>query len=294
MLDFGPLIAALRRRAGHLDPAHLPAQLQELCDHAADSRLPAELLAEFSEQLADAQALAAIQAEHGLGLPGNPAYQAPTQPPNFVDAAARPLPQIQIPFFPRSPQIDGRADEAAWQQAAQIPALWWSTGSNRPQVRTHLQLGYDAQAIYLAWHNQEPRPDRLSASQIISPELANDDTVELFLSPERDLSKYYYFVLNAANARFAKASFDAAWHGEWQAASRRSAEGWQAEIRIPFASLRVPVPQRGGIWHGNFCRRRPQEIVPYHCWSMTFGGIHRSDRFGRLEFAAKPGSESVN
>ncbi|HEY9843877.1 MAG TPA: hypothetical protein V6D23_25630, partial [Candidatus Obscuribacterales bacterium] len=49
----------------------------------------------------------------------------------------------------------------------------------------------------------------------------------------------------------------------------------------------VPAPS-GGSWRGNLCRRRPQEIAPYHCWSMTFGGVHRIDRFGSLNFAPVP------
>ncbi|HEY9842461.1 MAG TPA: family 10 glycosylhydrolase, partial [Candidatus Obscuribacterales bacterium] len=285
----GALAAALRARAGSLDPAALESQLQELLDRNQGSGLPGGLQREIAGQLDYARALAGIQAEHGQpGGQRGGKLRPPTRPPSAVLAEARPLPQLQIPFLASAPTIDGQPDEPAWQAAAKLPALWWSTGSARPQVNTRIQLGYDSQALYLAWLNQEPRPDRIKASPGLdgSEQLpgSGDDTVEIFLSPGNQPKNYYYFVLNPANARFAKASFDSAWRADWEGLSSRSEQGWQAEIRIPFASLRVPAPS-GGSWRGNLCRRRPQEIAPYHCWSMTFGGVHRIDRFGSLNFA---------
>lgn len=286
-LPLAGFASALRARAGALaaDPT---AQLQELQTGLDSSGLPDGLRRELGDQLDDALNLAAIQAERAQR---GRKLVPPRRPPTAVLPEARPLPQLQVPFLPQPPIIDGLIDDA-WQPAARIPALWWSNGSARPQAGTRIQLGYDAAALYIAYASDEPRMDRLKADfrgddseQLV---FSGDDTLELFLSPGNQPKNYYYFVLNAANKRFAKASFDTSWHGAWSSASSRGPQGWQTEISVPFASLNVTAPTAGGSWRANLCRRRLQEITPYHCWSFTFGGVHRIDRFGTLTFAPAP------
>jgi hypothetical protein len=121
--------------------------------------------------------------------------------------------------------------------------------------------------------------------------LNEDDTVQIFLNPLEQKRHYYYFVVNAANQRYQKASFDRSWRRPWTSSTRAFSHGWISEIAIPFASLNVSVPGKKQTWQGNFCRRRPQEINDFQCWSFTFGGIHRTDRFGKLNFAPLPDSE---
>ncbi len=282
------LASAFKARAGSLDTNQLDSQLQALREQSANAGLAPEMLKEVSDQLAYARALAGILSEHKSGT-----VKPPTRPPDAVRPEARALPSLQIPFLAQAPQIDGELSEPAWQPAATIPTLWWSSGSGRAQVGTQLRLGYDNNALYLGFNNEEPRLDRIKASFRGSSEQlpsSGDDTIDVFLSPGNQPQKYYYFVVNPANSRFAKASFDSSWRGDWQSQTTQNGRGWRVEMKIPFSSLRVPA---GGSWRGNFCRRRPQEIAPYHCWSMTFGGVHRVDRFGSLQFSPQPPTSPV-
>jgi len=283
-------LAGSTARQPSLAPDLLMQRLREL--QGRIPALPLALQAEAQQELAYALTLAARYQQQAA----QQRLQAPTRPPSQVQPEARPLPEIQIPFLTSQLTIDGQLDEPAWQQAARIPALWWSHGSARPQANTQVRLAYDAEALYLGYTNAEPRMDRLSARYRIdgNEQLVHqgDDTVEVFLSPGDKPSAYYYFVLNPGNTRFHKASFDSAWQGAWQSRASTQAAGWQTEMRIPFSSLSVAAPLQGGSWKGNFCRRRPQEIAPYHCWSFTFGGVHRTDRFGTLRFAPRPAAAS--
>lgn len=279
------LASAFKARAGALDTGSLDEQLQALREQTDNQGLAPEMAKEIADQLAYARSLVRIQTEHKGG-----SVKAPSRPPDAVRPEARPLPSLQIPFLTQAPEIDGQLTDSAWQPSAKIPSLWWSTGSGRAQAGTRIQLGYDNQALYLGYQNDEPRMDRIkSAFRAETEQLAQvgDDTVELFLSPGNTPQKYYYFVVNPANTRFAKASFDSSWRGDWESRTDSDGSGWRVELKIPFSSLRVPA---GGSWRGNLCRRRPQEIAPYHCWSMTFGGVHRIDRFGTLQFAPIPGA----
>lgn len=218
-------------------------------------------------------------------------YVPPTRPPSAVIAEARPLPETTIPVATSAPQIDGRVDDPAWKNARVLPPLFWSTGAAHATTPTEIRLSYDDEALYIAYINDEPRTDRMRISHGDTGALLNqDDSVQVFLNPVEERRHYYYFVVNPDNQRYQRASFDQNWSRPWRSATRAFSHGWITEIAIPFASLNVMPPGQDDSlpWHGNFCRRRPQEINDFQCWSFTFGGVHRIDRFGTLNFAPMP------
>ena len=209
-------------------------------------------------------------------------YVPPSNPPSKVLPEARPLPRMEIPYTSTAPAIDGRLDEEVWQKAYQLPQFFWNTGSARATTSTEVRVTHDDKALYVAYINDEPRNDRVNVSYRPDQQFLNtDDTVQLFLDPEGKGKNYYYFVVNPANVRYQRASFDSQWNRPWQSAARQFSHGWIVEMAIPFSSLGSNADKP---WKGNFCRRRPQEIADFHCWSFTYGGVHRLDRLGQLQF----------
>src|SRR5690606_11393392 len=102
-------------------------------------------------------------------------------------------------------------------------------------------------ALYIAYVNHEPRTDRMKISRARGEQLLQlDDAVHLFLNPGNDLKNHYYFVINADNVRYQRASFDNNWSRPWQSATRQFANGWITEVAIPFASLGVSTPDAKG------------------------------------------------
>lgn len=210
-------------------------------------------------------------------------YVPPEPPPSKILPEARPLPRMEVPYTATPPGIDARLDEPLWQQAYRLPPLFWNTGSSLASTNTEIKVTYDEKALYIAYVNDEPRNDRVNiSSQQSGSFLETDDTVQLFLDPEGKGRNYYYFVVNPVNVRYQRASFDSSWNNPWQSAARQFSHGWIVEMAIPFQSLGI---KPNSNWKGNFCRRRPQEIADYHCWSFTYGGIHRLDRMGQMRFA---------
>jgi len=251
--------------------------------------LPARLRTRLMQQLTDGLSLAQVYHQHidtaGAG------YVPPKPPPSSVLNAARPLPQIEIKAAATPPLIDARVDDVAWKGATVLPKLYWSSGAALTETPTEIRLSYDKEALYIAYVNHEPRTDRMKISRVRGDQLLQlDDAVHLFLSPGTDLKNHYYFVINADNVRYQRASFDNNWSRPWQSATRQFSNGWIAEVAIPFASMGISAPDGKG-WRGNFCRRRPQELSDFNCWSVTFGGVHRLDRFGFLNFGPLPASE---
>lgn len=251
--------------------------------------LPVHLRERVVNRVKDALNLAQIYATH-VDVKDT-RYQATSKPPSGVVPEARPLPGLTVKRAAGSIEVDGRIGEAAWSQATVLPKLFWSTGSGRPQVQTEVRLLYDNNNLYVAYVNDEPRTDRMQVSQRQDARVANeDDAVHVFINPVDEARHYYYFVVNPANARLQRASFDSNWNQSWQSATRAFSHGWVAEMALPFRSMGARVPDAKRVWRANFCRRRPQEIQDFHCWSVTFGGIHRVDRFGSLRFDVPAGT----
>lgn len=257
----------------------LDAQFQNMA-----SELPETLYRGIQSRLGDAIHLVRIYKQH---YQPSLRYTPPNPPPVKVMPEAKALPKGKVLFFETaSPEIDGQL-ESLWTPVPPLGRLLWSTGSAYPKVNTQVKMGFDKEALYIAYDNQEPTPARQKAVSRLdqSPDIfKEDDTVEVFISPGDNIKNYYYFVVNPLNTKFQKASFDSSWQAPWTSAVQKQPQSWQVEIQIPFSSLSMTSPEKGGTWRGNVCRRRPQEVHAYHCWSFTYGGIHRNDRFGYLEF----------
>ncbi len=276
-------------RNGKVRAEALSEQIQQLMALHVNlgEEVPLALRQELASRLDYAVHLSRIFLLHE---PARLTYSAPGSPPSTVLPEAKALPSVGIPELSAAPELNGMLDDAVWNEARLLPGLFWSNGAARSEVPTEIKLGYDAQNLYLAFRNQEPRMDRLRSNVRVDGSeriVVEDDTLEIFLSTGPDPKKYAYFVLNPINTRYQKTSWDSAWKGAWSSATRKAEQAWFAEVAIPWLSLGTHTAPVGNLRYGNFCRRRPQEIVPYHCWSFTLGGVHRPDRFGTLQLERK-------
>lgn len=217
-----------------------------------------------------------------------PSYVPPTAPPIFIPAEIQPIPAVEIPAGDTAPAIDGRLNDAAWQKAARAQIELTNLGK-RSSKRAEVLLTYDDENLYVAFRAVEPNPDSVRA-RVVKHDgpLFNDDSVEIFLGVQDRAEDYFHFALNALGTTYEARGLDVSWGAEWQAAVGREPKAWTAEIAIPFASLGVPVPGSGTVWHGNFCRNRAAAgNVENTCWSATYGSHHTPIRFGTLAFRTK-------
>ena len=91
--------------------------------------------------------------------------------------------------------------------------------------------------------------------------------------------------MNAAGATYEGKEKDAKWNGKWDAKTGWPAEGWTAEVLIPWETLggKPPAGTKMGF---NVARNRvvgrkpgdPEDSM----WSPTFGTAHNPERFGTL------------
>ena len=165
-------------------------------------------------------------------------------------------------------RLDGRIDEAAWTQAEPIGPLRQREPLEQAMASeaTEVRVLYNSDALYLAIVCHDS-PRGVIATQLVrDAELDVDDSITVILDPFFDHRNGFFFQVNPSGARTdGQVSNNAEelsrdWDGIWDAVAHTTADGWQAEIEIPFKTLRFKPGQT--VWGFNVERqiKRKQEI----------------------------------
>src|SRR5215218_914455 len=151
--------------------------------------------------------------------------------------------------FPASGAIvlDGSLDEAAWTQAGTIPGLTQQDpepGRPTPFDATRISVLSAGETLYLGIVCPDPEPEKIALHTLQrDADMEGDDSVAFVLDTFGDGRTGYLFRINAGGARQdglisgpEEVSLD--WDGIWEARTRRTAEGWSAEIAVSARGLR--------------------------------------------------------
>ena len=201
--------------------------------------------------------------------PASAPTPAPSAPRTSVDAGA----------LDGAIRLDGRMDEAAWQQARVIDNLTMSepTPGAAPSGRTVVRVLADARTVLIGVRCEDPDPAGIvSFTKARDGLLQNEDHVKVVLDTFRDGRSGYVFAVNPGGARYdalinpGGESENANWDGLWEAATSRDAGGWSLEIRIPISTL--SFKQGLSAWNFNVQRRiqRFQETDRWSGWSRDY------------------------
>ncbi len=179
------------------------------------------------------------------------------------------------------PRIDGRLDEEVWLRAAVIDEfVQQEPAEGEPATeRTVVRLLYDARALYLGVEAHDSEPGGVIATEMRrdSPRLLDEDNFQVILDTFHDRRSGYMFVTSPLGAKLEQQvaeegeggwrgrnsnNVNVNWDGVWDVVSRRTGDGWVAEIAIPMVTLRFPRTERQ-VWGVNFMRniRRKNEQV---------------------------------
>ncbi|MCP4663038.1 MAG: carbohydrate binding family 9 domain-containing protein [bacterium] len=208
--------------------------------------------------------------------------------PAGVGAAAEGF-VLQAARLDPAPTVDGVVDEAEWSGAATASGfiqLEPDHGQPSP-LGTVVRVGYDEEALYVAFRCDDPDPQRLAAAITTRDgEIAADDSVGVGLDPLDDDRTGYYFMTNllgtqkdgrlADNGR----SVDSRWDASWRCAATRVPTGWTVELAIPLGALKY----RGGedrVWGITFLRTVPRRFE-VSTWAGPVESEVRVSEFGEL------------
>lgn len=194
-----------------------------------------------------------------------PAFAAQSHPAGATNGSA----DARIPQLQGDIVIDGRADETAWQGAlVQEIGYEIQPGDNIPApVQTTVRIGYTEDALYLAFHAQDPNPAVIRAHLRDRDMAFNDDWVGVFLDTFNDNRRGYELVINPLGVQSdlirdetnVNNQEDSSWDGLWQSAGRLTGDGYEVEVRIPFATLRFPSTDGDQRWGMVLFRSYPRD-----------------------------------
>lgn len=145
--------------------------------------------------------------------------------------------------------IDGRVDEAAWDDLTPIPWHVYDPSYGAPaSQQTEFRVGYDDDYIYFSCRCYDSDPNNIAAISYKRDGWdANYDQVALSLDTFSDRENTLMFIVSAAGVRIdvaisndaqGDAPFNLSWNTFWDAETSITEEGWFAELRVPLSSIR--------------------------------------------------------
>ena len=178
------------------------------------------------------------------------------------------------------PRIDGQLDDAVWQRAIRLTEfVQVRPVEGAPATEeTEVWVAYDSANIYLAMHAHYTDPRMARANRVDRDQTRSDDTISVYFDTFLDQQRAYVFSVNGYGVQgdlllasrgsrggsrgrggggfrgggsggFSGGggggssgipSGDSSWDALFDSAGTLVADGWTAEMAIPFKSLRYP------------------------------------------------------
>lgn len=198
-----------------------------------------------------------------------------------------------------APRIDGHLDDRAWQEA-----VW--TGGFRQSVPTYGQAAteqtevaflLDSHAIYVGVRCHDSEPDLVRANKLRHrDEPKTDDHVEVIFDTYRDQVRGALFIVNPLGAKeegLVNGLYRTTWSWDevWTVKTTATADGWQAEFRIPLRVLRYAsdAAQTWGVNVRRVVRRKQEDTYlnppqpPYDITALRDEALLTGLRLGRRQ-----------
>ena len=183
-------------------------------------------------------------------------------------------PPIEIKRLDGTIEFDGMPFEEAWEAVEPFPMTQQLPNYGaEPTERTEVRITYDDEYIYLGGRLYDSDPEGIHPAtyQRDRRGLAGDWMI-MTLDPHNDKENSLLFGTSPAGNRtdvwFANDTegdrpVNADWNAFWDAQVGRNDEGWFAEVRVPFSTLRFEPDEEGRVVMGMILFRwiaRKQEV----------------------------------
>ena len=170
-------------------------------------------------------------------------------------------------------RIDGVLDEGSWGRATPLGPLTMiePMEGEPPTASTEIRVMADVRNLYVGiWAYDDNPAEIVSYSKARDSQLRSEDHIKIIVDPFQDGQSGFVFAINPAGARYDAlvagqgTRENSSWDAVWEANTRRTPEGWTAEIRIPVQSLTFDASL--DAWGFNV-ERRIQRILEVSRWA---------------------------
>lgn len=167
---------------------------------------------------------------------------------------------VMVPKFATRPVIDGKLDEAVWQNAAVLKDFYQiDPGDNiAPSKPTEVLVGYDPKFLYVAFRAFD-EPDKVRSTVAKRDSIFQDDYVGFYLDTFNDKRKAFEMFFNPLGIQGDGVLTEGS--GEdfsvdvlMESKGVVNDAGYVVEIAVPFKSIRYEAG-KGKLWGAHFFRR---------------------------------------
>ena len=169
------------------------------------------------------------------------------------------------------PTIDGDLSDPAWKTAPKAETFVDQQNGSPVADQTTAYVLYDAKYLYIAFACKDSQPDKIEARETVRDSKYQgqgnngqgnntEDNVEVIFDPFQGhrFEDRSLFSLNAIGCCSAQLGGGRAnkveWKGDWDGAVKKVADGWTAEMRIPWSALNYPASKQPITMGINFSR----------------------------------------
>ena len=180
----------------------------------------------------------------------------------------------------QAPTVDGRLDDAVWQQNDPAHEFRLLGKIGQSAQDTQAWAAWDDEALYIAYRCPESEKEQPTLQ---TEKIWNRDAVDTAINPSGDRAVFAQIMVDAAGES------EQFWHGldgetvQWQYehAVGEYDGGWTVELAVPWSEMGVE-PSSGMEMTGNWVRYRPYPPVDeMQTWSPMPGpAINDPERFG--------------
>ena len=164
-------------------------------------------------------------------------------------------------------KLDGVLDEPGWSAAARIDTFFETVfGDNRPPgVKTTALVAYDDKYLYIGLKCEDPDPSKIRAPFTDRDQIfGTDDNVAVFIDTQGDKRVAQEFRVSPRGMQGDAVFNDSSGNEDfspdfyYDTAAKITDQGWTAEMRIPFSSLRYK-PAAEQAWGIMIWRNYPRD-----------------------------------
>jgi len=145
------------------------------------------------------------------------------------------------------PEIDGRIEESVWFSVEPATDFFrfQPEGGGPAPLKTEFRILYDDVALYIAARMYDPDPSSIPSQLGKRDDWdAVADWIGFWINPFDDGANELTFVVTSAgvqvDVKFSPHGNDSNWDPVWESAVQFDADGWTAEMAIPFSQMRFP------------------------------------------------------
>jgi len=193
---------------------------------------------------------------------------AETTDANKVTIKQKPA-QLHIPYSKLSVEIDGELNDEIWQHASVIDLdiVNYPWNNKKSPVKTTAKIVENGEYLYVAFIANDPNPEEIKGTLGDRDNRWADDLVGIQLDTYNSRRLNYEFFVNSFGVQHDSiknvmtGTANSSWDGIWDSYGKKTAQGFQVEIAIPYRILNFSESDELKIWAIELIRTYPRDTA---------------------------------